>query len=197
MGYQIELTLERIGFYPAGGGCIVTRIAPIKQTKAIELKTRGVELSRKARAIANHLPSSIAKREVAVLQKRLQISAKNSDTSLHQPSPGSGNVVFVELAYESLTEVFTDFGEHGISAEKVASKVCSEVERYLKSDAAVGDYLADQLLLPFALAGRGSFTCTALSKHFKTNLQTIKQFLDINIQTKREARLAWNITFNK
>lgn len=56
-----------------------------------------------------------------------------------------------------------------------------------------GDYLADQLLLPMALAGGGSFRCTSLTEHFKTNAEIIQKFLPISISTQREDRLAWRV----
>lgn len=197
MGAQVNLRLEQMGFYPAGGGKIVATIEPIKALKSLVLDERGALLGRNARAIANHLPASIAERELVVVRDRLDLSEEDTSAAHFDPAPGMGNVLLLDLKYEALTEVFTGFGENGISAEKVAGKVCTAVERYLKSTAPVGDYLADQLLLPFALAGGGRFTCTALTKHFKTNVQTIERFLKIKIQAEREERLAWNITFKK
>jgi RNA 3'-terminal phosphate cyclase (ATP) len=56
------------------------------------------------------------------------------------------------------------------------------VRRYLASGAAVGPYLADQLLLPLALAGAGAFTASALSRHTLTNAEVIRRFLGIGIR---------------
>ncbi|WP_420136295.1 RNA 3'-terminal phosphate cyclase [Sphingomonas sp.] len=49
---------------------------------------------------------------------------------------------------------------------------------YLASSAFAGPYLADQLLLPFALAGGGSFTTVKPSQHSLTAAAIIAQFLD-------------------
>jgi RNA 3'-terminal phosphate cyclase (ATP) len=49
--------------------------------------------------------------------------------------------------------------------------------------AAIGVHLADQLLLPMALAGGGSFTTLLLSPHAATNMDVIKKFLDVEIKT--------------
>jgi len=64
-----------------------------------------------------------------------------------------------------------------------ANLVTKEVKRYLTSSAAVGDRLADQLLLPMALAGSGSITVQRMTNHLKTNIEVIQQFLDLNIQS--------------
>ncbi len=47
---------------------------------------------------------------------------------------------------------------------------------YLASDAFAGPYLADQLLLPFALAGGGSFTTVKPSQHSLTAADIIARF---------------------
>ena len=52
---------------------------------------------------------------------------------------------------------------------------------YLGSNAAVGPYLADQLLLPLALAGGGRFTTVRPSLHSRTAAEVIAQFLDVHI----------------
>ena len=45
----------------------------------------------------------------------------------------------------------------------------------------MGRHLADQLLLPLALAGSGSFRALPLSRHTKTNIEVIRRFLDVPI----------------
>ena len=52
---------------------------------------------------------------------------------------------------------------------------------YLASNAAAGPYLADQLLLPMALAGGGSFTTVKPSRHARTAADIIARFLDVAI----------------
>ena len=49
----------------------------------------------------------------------------------------------------------------------------------------VGEHLADQLLLPLAVAGGGRFRCDELSLHATTNIETIGAFLDIPIKTEK------------
>ncbi|MGC6427736.1 MAG: RNA 3'-terminal phosphate cyclase [Akkermansiaceae bacterium] len=52
-----------------------------------------------------------------------------------------------------------------------------DMKGYLTTNAVVGRSLADQLLLPMALAGGGSFISMAPTNHFTTNWETICQFL--------------------
>ena len=55
------------------------------------------------------------------------------------------------------TEVFTGFGEKHVSTQKVVQGVVAGAREYLASDVPVGRFLADQLLIPLAMAGGGRF----------------------------------------
>lgn len=85
----------------------------------------------------------------------------------------------IEAGFEEVTEVFTAFGEKGVPAEKIASTAAAEAREYLASSAVAGEHLADQLLLPFALAGAGHFTAAKLNLHAQTNMDVISQFLPV------------------
>ena len=78
------------------------------------------------------------------------------------------------------------FGKLGVSAEDVATDAVEQARAYLKSSAAVGEHLADQLLLPLALAGGGSFTAASLNTHAKTNMQVIQRFLPVRFDVQEE-----------
>ena len=80
-----------------------------------------------------------------------------------------------------MCEVFTGFGRQGVTAERVAKDCVRKVRRYLAADIPVGEYLADQLMLPMALAGGGEFYSLAPSRHAMTNAEIIKQFLSLYI----------------
>ena len=77
---------------------------------------------------------------------------------------------------QNVTDVFTGFGERQISAEEVAARVVDEVREYLAAGVPVGPHLADQMLLPMALAGGGTFITMALTEHAKTNMEIIRRF---------------------
>lgn len=176
-GFELELALERPGFYPAGGGSISARIRPADAPQAVALLERGPERSRTAEVLLAHLPRGVGERELACLRRRLP--AIGADASIRElaTSAGPGNVVHVTLEYDNVTEVFTGFGERNVSAEVVARRVSDAVRRYIAQDAPVGEHLADQLMLPLALLAGGTFRATVLSKHARTNAQVINAFL--------------------
>ena len=89
----------------------------------------------------------------------------------------------VEVGFAEVTEVFTAFGQIGVSAERVATLAAREAQAYLASTAVAGEHLADQLLLPLALAGGGSFTAVTLNPHALTNMEVIAYFLPVKFVT--------------
>ena len=193
MGADVAMTLERPGFFPAGGGRIIVQIQPAAGLRPITILERGSLVANRATVWISGIPDNIARREINIIRQRLPV--RDEHIHIHQPdnSVGPGNVVLVDLEFENTTQVFTAFGEVGQSAEKVGSRVCDDVDRYLKSSAPVGDYLADQLLLPMALARSGAMRCTALTPHALTNMDVIKEFLDIDFMKEREERLSWKV----
>lgn len=92
----------------------------------------------------------------------------------------------ITLVHEHATEVFSAYGEKSVKAETVARKSLDEARDYIASGAAVGEHLADQLMLPLALAGGGRFTAAAVSQHAITNAEVIKRFLPVDFQFWQE-----------
>jgi len=103
-------------------------------------------------------------------------------------SVGPGNVVLIEVVTSAgMTELFCGFGRLGASAESVAAEAVKEARSYIASEAAVGEHLADQLLLPFALAGGGVFTASKLNRHARTNMDVVSTFLPVRFEIHEES----------
>lgn len=188
MGAIIEIKMERAGFYPSGGGSIRCNIKPaVNGLRHFELRTRGKYVDTRAQILACQLPPHVTSRERVQLLLDLDITEDKVTIRDVGNGFGSGNIVYVQVEHENVTEVFSVLGERGKSAENVAKEVADEALSYLKMEGAVGEYLADQLLLPMALVGSGSFTCTAMSSHLLTNIDVIKMFLDVEITITENA----------
>lgn len=103
-----------------------------------------------------------------------------------------------------MTEVFIGLGEYGTRAEAIAKNVAAQAQKYLTAKdglgsirTAVGEHLADQLLLPMALFGGGTFTATDITQHTQTNIEIIKMFLDVDIKTSQLGRKCWKVEVHK
>ena len=189
MGARVTLTLERVGFYPRGGGSIVVHIEPASRLVPITLLERGTPRAAYAEAYISGLAKHIADRELAVVARRLKWSPEQLRIRGIPGEMGPGNALMLTLEYEQLTEVFTSFGALGRSAESVAEEAANEACEYLLHPAPVGPHLADQLLLPMALGGLTTFATCEPTPHFLSNADVIAAFTGKRIVAKREGSI--------
>ena len=182
MGATVELQIDRHGFYPAGGGRIVCTITPAPLV-GVAIDEASPVRRRSARALVAKLPKEIGERELAVVRRDLGWKAEECEV-VEVASPGPGNAVVLEVERDGVSEVVTGFGEKGVAAERVAQAAVRELGRYLGANVPVGEHLADQLMLPMAVARAGRFRTMALSSHATTNLDTIARFLDVKVAVK-------------
>ncbi|MCG8592126.1 MAG: RNA 3'-terminal phosphate cyclase [Proteobacteria bacterium] len=187
MGARVSLKLERAGFYPAGGGRYTVEIDPVKALRPIELMERGEVVRRKATALFAHVAAAIGQRELAVVRQKLDWAEEELVLHEVKDSPGPGNVLLLEVASEHAHEMVAGFGEKGVHAEKVARRAAGRMRVYLESGVPVGRWLADQLMIPMALAGEGGFRTLALSEHSRTNLEVIQRFLPVRIAVEEKS----------
>lgn len=191
MGFKIETRLERYGFYPAGGGRIVATVEPADRLEPLHLQERFQPLEIKATALLCRIPSEVGERELNELQRLLDIPAENLALEKTRNSPGPGNALMCSVSDGNIVELFTGFGERGVSAEQVAKRVAGAVRQHIDSGAPVGRHLADQLMVPMALVGEGSFRTGKPSMHALTNIEVIKKFCNINAGFTRESEQCW------
>ena len=194
MGPRVAARLERPGFYPAGGGRLDVTIEPTAKLTPIDLLERGPVRRHSAKAVVARLPRHIAERELAVIQRKMGWDAGCVQVEEVSDAPGPGNIVTIEIESEHVTEVFTGFGQRGVRAEAVADQAVRAAKRYLAADVPVGAYLADQLLLPFALAGGGSFRALELTSHARTHIDVLAHFTDVQVSAERESEHAWLVS---
>lgn len=194
MGPRVSLTLERPGFFPAGGGKLVVDIEPCAKLNPLTLPHRGAVVRKSVKAWVSALPLHIGERECNAVRNKLKLEDGDATVEIVDDPRGPGNIVTIEIESEHVTEVFTGFGERDRPAEKVAGQAVQQAQRYLASGAAAGEYLTDQLLLPTAIAahqgaGPSVFHALCISRHSQTHIELIEQFLGVRATTQlRENR---------
>ena len=176
MGGRIEMRLTRHGFYPRGGGRIEVDITPGKLV-AVDCVDRGALQSVSATALFAALAFDIADREIKTARKFLPHWPEDAFAARELPAEhGPGNALLLEATFEHGAEIVTGFGKLGVSAESLAKTAAHRMAGFLATDAFAGPYLADQLLMPFALAGGGSFTTVKISQHSLTAADIVERF---------------------
>jgi RNA 3'-terminal phosphate cyclase (ATP) len=181
MGAQVEFEFKRFGFYPHGGGEVCAAIWPCTQLRQLHLAGRGTLREGRGDAYVAAIPLSVAQRELECIGKALHWRDNQLFSHPLPNDQGPGNAVVIVLESEHVTEVFSSVGEKRRRAEDVAGEAALQAKRYLVSGAAVGEHLGDQLMLPLALAGGGSYTLDHVSQHAITNAEVIAQFLPVHV----------------
>jgi RNA 3'-terminal phosphate cyclase (ATP) len=187
IGWRVTRHLVRCGFYPKGGGRIELDIEPLVNPKPLDLMERGPLREASAQIHLSRLPDNVAERESAELRRLLDWDEDQVSVITHPSSMGPLNVIVARLVFENVSEIFIAHGEKGKPASDVAGELAREMLSYLKRDWPVGEYLADQLLLPMVLSAGGHFRTGPLSSHTTTNIDTIRAFLpDVVVDAKKQ-----------
>ncbi|HKO44201.1 MAG TPA: RNA 3'-terminal phosphate cyclase [Pyrinomonadaceae bacterium] len=193
IGPRVDIELERYGFYPPGGGRFTVLIEPAVEFHRLDLLERGPIQARRARALVVNLPASMAERELLVIKEKMGLNDDELHAEVSDNAISRGTAAMVEIETADVTELFSRIGERGVRAEVIAEKAADEAIAYLEAPAPVGEHLADQLLIPLALAKGGSFTTGILSLHTQTNIEVIQKFLNVDIRTKESKNGVWTV----
>jgi len=193
MGYKANVELQRYGFYPAGGGVWKVRIHPMQGVARLDLMERGDVVNRVAVATSSQIPKHITERELAQVQKKCLWSGDQLQQRIVD-SVGPGNMISLRVESEHVTEFVEVVGEKQLSAERVAGRAIKAIKTYLEADVPVGEHLADQLLLPMVLAKGGEFRTLSPSQHLLTNIEVIKQLMDVDVRVKQESDHVWRVS---
>ncbi|MEN9358473.1 MAG: hypothetical protein RL095_8 [Verrucomicrobiota bacterium] len=177
LGVEVDIDLHRRGFMQRGGASWIARIGAHQAWSDLDLIERGELRSRRAQILNAGLPQDIPARMFREVKKQLGWTDPDCEVVAIPEDQGPGLILQLFLDFAGHSEVFSVCAQRGKSSEQLARQVIDEVKTFLAASAPVGEHLADQLLLPLALAGQGRFRCSTLSSHFTTNIDTIGLFL--------------------
>ncbi len=186
MGLRCHYSMVKAGYYPAGGGEIRADIPAIDELSPVSWTKPETPEHVKLLSAVSRLPESIAERQLATASARLKALGLHFDTQLAQyPSGGPGTFTFILL--KAGRAGFQSLGELRKRAEKVADEACDELEEHLASGMAIDMHLADQLIIPMALAkGNSEFTTSRITRHLLTNTAVVERFLPVRFRISGE-----------
>ena len=189
MGLICHYRMERAGYYPIGGGEVRLTVEPVEALRALSLTALEGEPAVELTSAVSNLPISIAERQLNTGLARVRsmgIAPRRAETTEY-PSPGKGTVFLVGLSSGSVKAGFQSLGELKKRAETVAEEACDEFRAYLDSHVALDKHLADQLIIPMALAdGPSKFTTCEITQHLVTNIAVVERFLDARFEVTGE-----------
>ncbi|QDV88351.1 RNA 3'-terminal phosphate cyclase [Planctomycetes bacterium TBK1r] len=189
-GPRVDVSLTRHGFYPAGGGEIRLQVQPQASWSGFELLDCEPTFTSKVTAIVSKLPRGIAERQCDTIRRKSNWENARYEVMEVDEPIGPGNVVMIEIERASVTELFIAHGKVGVKAERVARSLLKQVRAHLGRRVPVGEYLADQLMMPMGLAAAqghtSAFRSGPLSMHSQTHLAVLKVFLPIEIDVQED-----------
>ena len=183
-GFEGSIQLARWGWYPKGCGEAIAEVQPTTDWQGVQLGRRGKLQTISGISAASNLPEDIINRQHNQIQKRLaRFRSSIHIEQLKGESIGQGTLVFLKAEFENGRAGFSALGARGKRAERVADETCQALVDFLASDAAIDHHLADQLILPMALAkGKSRFTTSRITRHLTTNIWLVQQFLPVRFE---------------
>ncbi len=178
MGIEATAKLRAWGWYPQGGGEIQIQISGGGNINGINLLERSQLKQVRGLAVVTELPSHIPQRMANRADNLLrQAGLKATIQVLRETGVAPGAGVFLTAEYENSLSGFAGIGRLRLPAEKVADIACGQLLQFHQTGAPVDQHLADQLLLPAALASQQSqYRVAEISNHLTTNAAIIEQF---------------------
>ncbi len=183
MGVRFDAELAAWGFYPVGGGVVSATVAPLDRLVAPEFAHIPVERVEGVAAVTN-LPADIPQRMAGRATNLLSAAGLSSKIEpRREKGAGPGAGIFLWLPQGG----FSALGRQGLPSERVAEAAVAEALSFVDNNAMVDQHLADQLLLPLALAhGRASYTTDHLTLHTVTNAELLRRWLATTINITGE-----------
>jgi RNA 3'-phosphate cyclase len=183
LGLKASTDLLRWGFYPRGAGGMRAEVHPPTLFKPVELVERPAPTLVHGISAVVNLPRSIGDRQRERAAKRLKAEGLTPKLETVEASGlGQGTFLFLALTDGPVPAGFSALGERGKPAERIADETVDRLLDFARSGAAVELHLADQLLLPMALApGPSVMTVERVTEHLVTNAWVIEQFLPAKV----------------
>jgi RNA 3'-terminal phosphate cyclase (ATP) len=184
LGFHAEASLGRWGWYPAGEGAISINLPggdqPTRPVDAVVWAERGELVKVSGVAVASSLPAHIAQRIRNRAANLLDAAGLPHDIQpelARSTSPGAG--IFLTAEYRHSRAGFGALGAKGKPSEQVAQEAVDDLLAFHAGSAALDAHLADQLIVPLALAKGAGLTLSAqaITEHARTNLWLVEQFL--------------------
>ena len=185
IGVPFDLTMTMAGFYPQGGGELQAQIPGGIRPTPLRLTERGPLRSIRGLSAVANLPREIAERQRSQALRRLRNLLLDQEPEVvveELPAASQGTVLLLLAECESGRACCFALGARGKRAERVAAEAVDALAAVLRSDGAVDPWLADQLLLPLALAdGPSELRTSEVTAHLLTNAEVIRLFLPVEI----------------
>ena len=185
-GLDIDLTINRHGFYPKGGAKVLCSIhLPKKPLNPINLTRLGKitklqgeiiitsQLGQRGTNIGKRIQDTIRHEIMQTLGIESNIEIQYVDSL----STGVGLCLWAKSDTGAIISTGTILGEKQITSEKLGQTAAHLIIKYIKNEIPVDNYLSDQLIPLMAyIKGSSKIRVLEITSHTKTNLKLIEFF---------------------
>ena len=186
MNIRAGVEIKERGFYPRGGGHVITTLDPVGKILPMDLIHLGELVSIKGICFSQNLSERIGREIVGSCKKTLEpiADAEIEIQNTRGDSRGAGICLVAEYENGRLGSNALTTREY--SADKTGADAANDLIQEMKSGATVDVHTADQLLPYMAMAeGKSAFKVSNISRHLLSQMDTLESFLDVRFGVER------------
>ncbi|MBN1200935.1 MAG: RNA 3'-phosphate cyclase [Anaerolineae bacterium] len=193
LGANVEVYMDCYGWLPEGGGTISAYTTGGAALHGRDMRHRGRIERVIGTAVGCNLPSHIPQRMANRAANLLQaIDAPQDIRPCRTRSVSTGAGIFLAVEYTNGRGGFDVLGRKGMPSEAVAEQAVTALLAFHDSEAAADAHLADQLVIPLALAEDASVLSTAaITPHLRTNIDIVCAFTNRPIRVDEAQRVIY------
>ncbi|MFT3881309.1 MAG: RNA 3'-terminal phosphate cyclase [Gemmatales bacterium] len=185
MGAQIEVKINKPGFFPKGGGLLQADIIPngtLSPLMATEMLPTSHGRVESLASVGGKLPLTVSELIAARCIERLGEGCIGLVMKYpHAKSPGA--VASIIDHRGTVPSVFYGLGARGKPSEAVADEAIDAYLAHRETGCPVDPHAADQLLLPLVFASGGSaYRTSAITQHLLTQRDIIGRFVNRDVE---------------
>lgn len=194
MGADLDVTVQRRGYYPRGGAAVRVEMRP-SRLRPIALVERGAlgKVSLISQAAGVLRARRVAERQIEGAIGALRTLPRAAESIVdYAPGIAAGSSMCIVAEFEHTVIGANSLGARGKLAEAVGKEAAAEFARELQSTACLDRHMADQILPYMALApGSSCVSVSELTAHCRTNMWVIEKFLDGKFAIENN-RIRWS-----
>ncbi len=195
LGFPVDLSLQRAGFYPEGGGEFTATVQPARAMPALDLRHRGTLLETEVVSLVSGVDFAVGEQQADRAERRMrEAGVACQPRAVPMPGgPSRGSHLIVLARFERIASGHSATSEGGREPDRTADAAVAAFSRFLDGRGAVDPHLADQLLVPAGLVAAGCvprppgvdlstrFTVGEITRHLLTNAEVVRSFLPVRV----------------
>ncbi|MBY9018434.1 MAG: RNA 3'-phosphate cyclase [Candidatus Lokiarchaeota archaeon] len=195
-GLNIDIKINRHGFYPKGGAKVHCSISmETNSLKPINMTNLGnIELINGEIILSNHFQNknnigerikNTILREIKKYHHKVNVKINCRYVSAH--SQGLGLHLWANSDTGAIISTGTILGEKQITSEQLGKLAVKELTKYIKNDIPVDNFTSDQLIALMVYSkSSSSIKVLEITSHTQTNLDLFKKFSKRNYNIRKE-----------